>query len=164
MPQPLTIEEYFRLLDSHVAGEIDWPSFRKRLDEAGNYAEIIIALGQRIPRPPRHLTLTQEEQDTLIRRYANHEITWRELREYDEFEHYGDVIMALGRLDLRIPVAPMEGPEAGPNVESRKQGRAILRELLRKQAEKLAQQGLRWVDGKLCRVNADGSTVPVETE
>jgi hypothetical protein len=156
----VTLEEYDALLSRYSEGDITWPEFRERLNEADNYPELLNALIQRLPRPPRVLTLTQDEQDDLIRRYAAREITWRELREYDEFEHYGDVIMALGRLDLRIPIAPMEGP----NVESRLRGRAILRELLHKQSAELAKQGLRWVAGKLCRVNPDGSTVPVETE
>ena len=132
MAQPLTIEEYDTLLDRHIAGEVTWAEFRQRLEECGNYAEIIVELGRRYPPPPRNLTLTQEEQDDLITRYANGHITWSDLREYDEFEHYGDVIMELGRLNLRIPVAPL----TGPNAELRKQGIRMLREALMRQERK----------------------------
>ena len=70
--------------------------------------------------------MPDEERKDLIRRYAAREITWRELRARG-FEDYVEVLGALGELGLRPPVAPM----AGPNVEARRRGRAIIREALR---------------------------------
>ncbi len=70
--------------------------------------------------------MTPEERDGLIRQYAAGAITWHELQERG-FETYVQVLGALGELDLRPPVAPMEGP----NVAARLRGRAIIREALR---------------------------------
>src|SRR5215470_11702069 len=126
MPQPLTIEEYDELLTRYSAGEITWPEFRQRLIDAGNYHEIVIELGRRYPPPPKNLTLTHDEQDDLLRLYAVGYIGYRTLREFDEFEHYGDVIEGLGRLGLGIPITPID---EGPNVESRLRAIAIVRKL-----------------------------------
>jgi hypothetical protein len=41
-------------------------------------------------------------------------------------DSYVDVLLELGKLKLRPPVAPMEGP----NVEIRQRGRALLRQAL----------------------------------
>ena len=70
--------------------------------------------------------MTETERERLIRQYAAHEITWRELRERG-FENYVEVLGALGALGLRPPVAPMQGP----NVAARERGRAAIREALR---------------------------------
>lgn len=74
--------------------------------------------------------MTETEKETLIRRYAAGEITWRALRERG-FEDYIQVLGALGELGLRPPVAAMRGP----NVEARRRGRAIIREALRARHE-----------------------------
>ncbi len=66
------------------------------------------------------------DKEQLIRQYAAGEITWRALRERG-FDDYVQVLVALGELVLRPPIAPMEGP----NVKARQRGRAILREALR---------------------------------
>src|SRR5262249_28635864 len=76
--------------------------------------------------------LTQQEQDDLIARYANGHITWSELRRYDEFESYLDVLAGLGRLGLRPPIAPM----TGPNAVSRKRRIEMVRAALRNQERK----------------------------
>ena len=70
--------------------------------------------------------MTESEKEKLIRRYAAGEIAWRTLRERG-FENYLDVLTALGKLGLRPPVAPMDGP----NRESRARGRAFIREALK---------------------------------
>ena len=72
--------------------------------------------------------MTENEREKLIRQYAGREITWHALRERG-FDNYMQVLGALGELGLRPPIAPMEGP----NVESRRRGRAIIREALRAQ-------------------------------
>ncbi len=69
--------------------------------------------------------MAESEKQKLIRQYAAGEITWHSLRERG-FENYLDVLGGLGELGLRPPVAPMEGP----NVESRRRGRALLRQAL----------------------------------
>ncbi len=69
--------------------------------------------------------MTDNEQDDLIRGYAAGAVTWQRLRELG-FDNYLDVLGALGRLGLRPPVAPMDGP----NVEARRRARALLREAL----------------------------------
>jgi hypothetical protein len=69
--------------------------------------------------------MPESEKRTLIRQYAAGEITWRALRERG-YENYLDVLAELGALGLRQPVAPMDGP----NVESRRRGRALLRQAL----------------------------------
>jgi hypothetical protein len=68
------------------------------------------------------------ERDALIRQYAAGDVTWHTLQERG-FEDYVQVLGALGELGLRPPVAPM----AGPNVEARERGRAIIRQALRAQ-------------------------------
>lgn len=70
--------------------------------------------------------MTETDKEKLIRQYAAGEITWRVLRERG-FDNYVQVLGALGELGLRPPVAPM----AGPNVEARQRGRAIIRAALR---------------------------------
>ena len=69
--------------------------------------------------------MTETEKDALLRQYAAGEITWTSLRGRG-VENYRDVLAGLGRLGLRPPVAPMEGP----NVEARRRGRAIVRQAL----------------------------------
>jgi len=61
----------------------------------------------------------------MLRRYAAGEITWSSLRERG-FDNYLDVLAGLGRLGLRPPVAPMDGP----NVDARKCARALLPQAL----------------------------------
>ncbi|HZT87694.1 MAG TPA: hypothetical protein VFA12_06975 [Stellaceae bacterium] len=70
--------------------------------------------------------MTESEKEKLIRQYAAGEITWSAVRERG-IDNYVDVLAALGRLGLRPPVAPMEGP----NREARERGRAIIREALK---------------------------------
>jgi hypothetical protein len=62
--------------------------------------------------------MTGTDRERLIRQYAASEIPWRELRERG-FENYVEVLVALGVLGLRPPVAPMQGP----NVAARERGR-----------------------------------------
>lgn len=69
--------------------------------------------------------MTENEKDALLRQYAAGEITWTSLRGRG-VENYRDVLAGLGRLGLRPPVAPMEGP----NVEARERGRALVRRAL----------------------------------
>jgi hypothetical protein len=69
--------------------------------------------------------MTETDKESLIRQYAAGEITWHALRERG-FEDYVAVLGALGELGLRPPVAPM----AGPNVEARRRGRAMIRQAL----------------------------------
>ena len=66
-----------------------------------------------------------DEPERLIRQYAAGEMTWSQLRERG-FESYRDVLSYLKRLGLRPPMAPM----AGPNVDARMRGRALLRQSL----------------------------------
>jgi hypothetical protein len=70
--------------------------------------------------------MTESERDKLIRQYAAGEITWSAMRERG-IDSYVDVLAGLGRLGLRPPVAPMDGP----NVEARRRGRAMIREALK---------------------------------
>lgn len=70
--------------------------------------------------------MTQDEKDTLLREYAAGEITWTSLRGRG-IENYRDVLAGLGRLKLRPPVAPMEGP----NVAARLRAREMIRDALR---------------------------------
>lgn len=65
-------------------------------------------------------------RETLIRQYAEGQITWHELQERG-FDNYVQVLAGLGELGLRPPVAPMDGP----NREARERGRALLRKALR---------------------------------
>ena len=69
--------------------------------------------------------MTETDQQKLIREYAAGEITWSALRRRG-FDNYLDVLTELGKLGLRPPVAPMDGP----NVEARQRGRALLRQAL----------------------------------
>ena len=69
--------------------------------------------------------MTEAETESLLRRYAAGSITWTSLRGHG-FYNYRDVLAGLGRLGLRPPTAPMEGP----NVEARRRGRTIVREAL----------------------------------
>ena len=69
--------------------------------------------------------MTDDDRDQMLRRYAAGEITWSSLRERG-FDNYLDVLAGLGRLGLRPPVAPMDGP----NVAARERGRALLRRAL----------------------------------
>jgi hypothetical protein len=73
--------------------------------------------------------MDQTEGEKLIRQYAAGEITWHDLREQG-FDDYVQVLGALGELGLRPPVAAM----AGPNLEARLRGRALIREALRARA------------------------------
>jgi hypothetical protein len=69
--------------------------------------------------------MTQSDKEQLIRQYAAGEIAWSTMRERG-IENYLDVLAGLGRLGLRPPVAPLEGP----NRQARERGRAIIREAL----------------------------------
>ena len=60
----------------------------------------------------------------MLRKYANHEMTWYEMRNRG-VDSYWDVLWGLGQLGLKYPVARM----IGPNVESRQRGIGLLREL-----------------------------------
>jgi hypothetical protein len=70
--------------------------------------------------------MTESDKEKLIRHYAAGEITWSTMRERG-IDNYVDVLAGLGRLGLRVPVAPMEGP----NREARERGRGMLREWLK---------------------------------
>jgi hypothetical protein len=70
--------------------------------------------------------MTETDTQKLIRPYATGEITWSALRKRG-FDNYLDVLTELGKLGLRPPVAPMDGP----NVEARQRGRALLRQALK---------------------------------
>ena len=70
--------------------------------------------------------MTRSDKEQLIRQYASGEIAWSTMRERG-IENYLDVLAGLGRLGLRPPVAPLEGP----NRRARERGRAIIREALR---------------------------------
>jgi len=69
--------------------------------------------------------MANDEQNKMLRRYAAGEITWSSLRDRG-FDNYLDVLAGLGKLGLRPPVAPMDGP----NVAVRERGRALLRRAL----------------------------------
>lgn len=71
------------------------------------------------------------EKSELLRRYVAGEVTWRELQERG-FDDYVEVLGGLGELGLRPPIAPM----TGPNVAARQRGIAIIREALRREAER----------------------------
>jgi hypothetical protein len=71
--------------------------------------------------------MLDSEKEKLIRQYAAGEIAWHTLRARG-FENYLDVLGALGELGLRPPVAPMDGP----NVETRRRARALIREALQR--------------------------------
>ncbi len=69
--------------------------------------------------------MTETDKEKIIREYAAGEVTWSALRQRG-FDNYLDVLTELGKLGLRPPVAPMDGP----NVEARRRGRALLRQAL----------------------------------
>jgi hypothetical protein len=70
------------------------------------------------------------ERETLLRDYAAGRVTWRAMQERG-FRDYVQVLGGLGELGLRPPMAPMEGP----NLESRRRGRALLGSWLRDRAQ-----------------------------
>jgi hypothetical protein len=70
--------------------------------------------------------MTETDKEKIIREYAAGEITWSALRRRG-FDNYLDVLAELGKLGLRPPVAPMDGP----NVEARHRGRVLLRQALK---------------------------------
>ena len=70
--------------------------------------------------------MTETDKEKLIREYAAGEVTWSALRTRG-FKNYLEVLTELGKLGLRPPVAPMDGP----NVEARQRGRALLRQALK---------------------------------
>lgn len=74
--------------------------------------------------------LDEFSREALLRQYAQGAVTWRELRERG-FEDYIEVLAGLGALGLRPPIAPM----AGPNVEARERGRAMLRRALQQRSQ-----------------------------
>jgi hypothetical protein len=69
--------------------------------------------------------MAETDKEKIIREYAAGEITWSALRRRG-FDNYLDVLTELGKLGLRPPIAPMDGP----NVEARRRGRALLRQAL----------------------------------
>jgi len=69
--------------------------------------------------------MSQEQKAQLLRQYAAGEISWTSLRGRG-FDNYRDVLAGLGRLRLRPPIAPMDGP----NVGARRRARAIIRTAL----------------------------------
>lgn len=64
----------------------------------------------------------KQDQETLLRDYAAGVVSWSTLKERG-FADYVAVLGGLGELQLRPPVAPMEGP----NVAARERGRTIIR-------------------------------------
>jgi hypothetical protein len=69
--------------------------------------------------------MAETDKEKIILQYAAGEVTWSALRRRG-FDNYLDVLTELGKLGLRAPVAPMDGP----NVEARQRGRALLRQAL----------------------------------
>ena len=70
--------------------------------------------------------MTNVEKQALIRQYADGKISWHTLRERG-FDDYIQVLGALGELGLRPPIAA----PGGPNIDARRRGRTLIRELLR---------------------------------
>jgi hypothetical protein len=70
--------------------------------------------------------MSETDKEKLIREYAASEVAWSTLRARG-FDNYLDVLTELGKLGLRPPIAPMDGP----NVEARERGRALLRQALK---------------------------------
>jgi hypothetical protein len=68
------------------------------------------------------------EREALLRAYATGDMTWSTLRD-SGIDNYFDVLVGLGELGLRPPMAPM----TGPNVETRMKGRELLRQILAEQ-------------------------------
>lgn len=75
----------------------------------------------------KDFNMTGNERENLIRAYAKGEISWHSLQNRG-FDNYFKVLVGLGELGLRPPIAEM----IGPNVESRQRGIAIIQEHLRK--------------------------------
>jgi len=71
-------------------------------------------------------TMTENEKERLIREYATGQVAWSTMRERG-IESYAEVLAGLGKLGLRPPVAPLDGP----NREARERGRAIIRQALK---------------------------------
>ncbi|MBF0460296.1 MAG: hypothetical protein HQL87_02775 [Magnetococcales bacterium] len=67
----------------------------------------------------------EPNREQSLRHYADGKISWHSLQQQG-FANYVEVLSGLGRLGLRPPIAPMEGP----NVQARERGRALLRSLL----------------------------------
>ncbi len=53
--------------------------------------------------------MPEAERDALLRQYATGDITWTSLRGRG-IDNYRDVLAGLGRVGLRPPVEPMDGP------------------------------------------------------
>lgn len=70
--------------------------------------------------------MTENETEKLIREYAAGQVAWSTMRERG-IENYAEVLAGLGKLGLRPPVAPLDGP----NREARERGRAIIRQALK---------------------------------
>jgi len=70
--------------------------------------------------------MTEDDKEKLIREYAAGELAWSTMRERG-IDNYADVLAGLGKLGLRPPVAPMDGP----NRDARERGRAIIRDALK---------------------------------
>lgn len=70
--------------------------------------------------------MTENEKERLIREYATGQVAWSTMRERG-IESYAEVLAGLGKLGLRPPVAPLDGP----NREARERGRAIIRQALK---------------------------------
>lgn len=68
-----------------------------------------------------------KQREELLRAYAAGRVSWSALQRKG-FDNYLQVLAGLGELNLRPPIAPMEGP----NVEARQRGRAMLRAALEK--------------------------------
>lgn len=77
--------------------------------------------------------MTREEKNQLLRQYAAGEVSWTSLRSRG-FESYRDVLAGLGRLHLRPPIAPMDGP----NIETRRRAREVIRSALQEAPEPTA--------------------------
>ena len=69
--------------------------------------------------------MTHAERETLPRQYAAGEIAWAALRRRG-VDNYRDVLAGLGQLQLRPPVAPMDGP----NLALRARARQVIRDAL----------------------------------
>jgi hypothetical protein len=70
--------------------------------------------------------MIEPDGEKIISEYAGGGITWSALRRCG-FENYLDVLTELGKLGLRPPVAPMDGP----NGQARQRGRSLLRQALK---------------------------------
>jgi hypothetical protein len=72
--------------------------------------------------------MTENKKESLIRQYAAGESAWSTMRDRG-IDNCVKVLVGLGRLGFRPPVAPMEGP----NVTVRQRGCVIIREALPQQ-------------------------------